>query len=267
MNYFNQVRAFYDRLPSLSLSPGQIALWHALMHMCNRLGWPQKFYADTKSIVALSALSESGVHKGIGALVSCGLLEKERRPGRTSQYRLTNLYFTKNTDSQFSEQSNAQKSECTSPCQANTQSTAQGAVSTTKGLIKKEETIQDKKEKTPFPKVNAKDEQEQPDCIPSEVCERVLGELSKSTKIKYTLSEPIRALLNKRWQEGYRQEDLMLVVQKKCQDWMPSDKMRPYLRPQTLFGEKFEQYVKAAQSDETPEGDVHGEFLAGMQRF
>ena len=44
---------------------------------------------------------------------------------------------------------------------------------------------------------------------------------------------------------GYSPDQLRTVIDKKCDEWMNDEKMRPYLRPSTLFGDKFGEYLAA----------------------
>ena len=44
---------------------------------------------------------------------------------------------------------------------------------------------------------------------------------------------------------GYTPLQLRTVIDKKCGDWLNDDKMRGYLRPSTLFGDKFPEYLAA----------------------
>ena len=44
---------------------------------------------------------------------------------------------------------------------------------------------------------------------------------------------------------GYTPLQLRSVIDKKCDEWMTDEKMRPYLRPSTLFGDKFGEYLAA----------------------
>lgn len=48
-----------------------------------------------------------------------------------------------------------------------------------------------------------------------------------------------------RWAEGYRIDDFRKVIEKKCAEW-GGTKMQEYLRPETLFGAKFEGYLQQA---------------------
>lgn len=51
-----------------------------------------------------------------------------------------------------------------------------------------------------------------------------------------------RKLIRERWNEGYRYEDFKQVIDNMTKLWGDSEKMKPYLRPITLFGNKFDEY-------------------------
>lgn len=50
-----------------------------------------------------------------------------------------------------------------------------------------------------------------------------------------------------RWAEKFTIEDFQVVIDHKVSEWGTDAKMREFLRPQTLFGPKFESYLQAAQ--------------------
>ena len=47
---------------------------------------------------------------------------------------------------------------------------------------------------------------------------------------------------------GYTEEQIRTVIDKKCAEWLHDEKMRAYLRPSTLFGDRFEEYAAAPVS-------------------
>ena len=57
-------------------------------------------------------------------------------------------------------------------------------------------------------------------------------------------ADRVRSLLG----QGYTPVQLRSVIDKKCAEWMADPKMRPYLRPSTLWGAKFPEYVSAPVS-------------------
>ena len=54
-----------------------------------------------------------------------------------------------------------------------------------------------------------------------------------------------RKLIKARLKEGFTIEDFKAVIDKKCAEWLTNSKMEQYLRPETLFGSKFEGYLNA----------------------
>ncbi len=62
------------------------------------------------------------------------------------------------------------------------------------------------------------------------------------TKFKAT-SKKTQQLIDARMNEGYTLDDFKTVIQKKCAKWKDDPKMCEYLRPETLFGNKFEGYL------------------------
>jgi len=55
--------------------------------------------------------------------------------------------------------------------------------------------------------------------------------------------------INARFNEGYSLEDFRAVIDKKAKDWIGDPKMSRYLRPITLFGSKFENYLQESTTD------------------
>jgi uncharacterized phage protein (TIGR02220 family) len=55
-------------------------------------------------------------------------------------------------------------------------------------------------------------------------------------------------VIKARLAEGFTVDEFLLVIDKKCQEWLGDSKMEQYLRPETLFGTKFEGYLNAKVS-------------------
>lgn len=64
---------------------------------------------------------------------------------------------------------------------------------------------------------------------------------SISSKYKYNNKTTIK-LIKARFKDGYKLDDFYDVIDKKVKDWFNSE-MQKYLRPETLFGNKFENYL------------------------
>ena len=57
-------------------------------------------------------------------------------------------------------------------------------------------------------------------------------------------------LIQAREKEGYTLEDIEAVIRHQCKQWGHDAKMQKYLRPETLFGNKFEGYLSDARRQE-----------------
>ncbi len=67
----------------------------------------------------------------------------------------------------------------------------------------------------------------------------VTGKKIKSDPVTASTAKPIRARLK----EGYTVEQLKAVIDIKSSQWKNDFKMKQYLRPVTLFSDKFESYL------------------------
>ena len=65
-----------------------------------------------------------------------------------------------------------------------------------------------------------------------------------------------RRLIDARWHEGFRLPDFERVIDAKCAEWLHDRDMCRYLRPETLFGTKFEGYLNAAPLVESAAREV-----------
>lgn len=77
-----------------------------------------------------------------------------------------------------------------------------------------------------------------------DIIKQIIDYLNNKTKsnFKYT-SKATQTKIIARLNEGYVLDDFIEVINKKCLDWLNDSKMSVYLRPETLFGTKFESYL------------------------
>lgn len=72
----------------------------------------------------------------------------------------------------------------------------------------------------------------------------IIDHLNEKAGTRYRASTPkTQAHIRARWNEGYRLDDFIRVIDVKCAEWLNDTKMRKYLCPDTLFGTKFEKYL------------------------
>lgn len=98
----------------------------------------------------------------------------------------------------------------------------------------------------PLPTPTEEDKEEQN--IDSETYRDIVEYLNQKadTKFKHTTTKT-RSCINARLHEGFALEDFKLVIDAKCADWLGDQKMEKFLRPETLFGTKFEGYLNDAR--------------------
>lgn len=81
-------------------------------------------------------------------------------------------------------------------------------------------------------------------------------------------TQKTRTCIHARWEEGFRLDDFKAVIAKKCATWKGTD-MGKYLRPETLFGTKFEGYLNEpnAPSDKPCGRGLDSDELAAIKRM
>lgn len=90
-------------------------------------------------------------------------------------------------------------------------------------------------------------QQDKPDAI-KEIVDHLNTRLG--THYKPT-TQATRKLLKARLNEGFTVEEIKTVIDKKAAEWLGNASMAQYLRPETLFGNKFESYLNARTTTRT----------------
>lgn len=81
---------------------------------------------------------------------------------------------------------------------------------------------------------------------------RVIGFLNAMAGTNYkSTTAKTQQLIKARLKEGFTLEDFETVIRKKCREWVDTD-FAKYLRPETLFGTKFESYLNASEVKSMP---------------
>lgn len=71
---------------------------------------------------------------------------------------------------------------------------------------------------------------------------QILAYLNQKTGRDFRLTDSFRRSIDARIRDGAHVEDFMLVIDNTVSAWAGDAKMRRYLRPETLFGTKFDDY-------------------------
>lgn len=84
-----------------------------------------------------------------------------------------------------------------------------------------------------------------PDPAPEKVpYKKVIDRLNEvcGTNFKHDI-KTTQSHVKARWNEGFRLDDFYKVIENKARDWLTDPERVQFLRPQTLFGTKFESYL------------------------
>lgn len=91
---------------------------------------------------------------------------------------------------------------------------------------------------------------EEPDQLPYK---EVVHYLNEKTGSKYRSSgTKTKQFIKARFNEGFSLDDFRTVIDVKSKQWLTDQKMKQYLRPETLFGTKFESYLNENQVTSKP---------------
>ncbi|WP_050807006.1 conserved phage C-terminal domain-containing protein [Acetonema longum] len=70
----------------------------------------------------------------------------------------------------------------------------------------------------------------------------IIDYLNTKCGTKYRVIDSNRKHIRARWEEGFRLDDFKTVIDKKYDEWVDTEQAK-YLRPETLFGTKFNSYL------------------------
>lgn len=82
----------------------------------------------------------------------------------------------------------------------------------------------------------------------------IVSYLNEKAGTKYRASTAkTKTVIHARLSEGFKVDDFKTVIDKKCAEWIGTD-YEKYLRPETLFGTKFEGYLNQKERTRANEG-------------
>ena len=194
-----------------------------------------KPYTD-KMLAAIFHRDFRLVKKSIEVFLDYGMLEKD---GET--YILTNWNKYQSLDGY------EKKKERDREYQRKRREAAKARVAELQGEQKKEEPKEEIKADKPEPKKKEENKEL------NEITKQVIEYLNSKAGTKYRPgTEVTKTLIHARMADGFTIEDFETVIDNKCAEWLKDDKMSKFLRPQTLFGTKFEAYLNEKQRSNTP---------------
>lgn len=107
---------------------------------------------------------------------------------------------------------------------------------------------------SPAPKYPANEKEKIP-------CKEIIDYLNEKTGSHYKDVAGNQKAIRARWNEGYRLDDFKKVIDNKSEDWLGTiakdgREMGQFLRPSTLFGSKFDQYLNEKHERVEPESSL-----------
>lgn len=71
----------------------------------------------------------------------------------------------------------------------------------------------------------------------------IIKYLNEASSKSFKVTQKWKDLIKARWNEGQRLDDFKKVIDVKTNQWLNNQEMNKYLRPATLFGNKFDDYL------------------------
>ena len=243
MNYLMESKAFYESIELNQLSSGQIALWHALFNINNKVQW-QEWFSVPNSVLSLhSGLTVRGINKARNQLKQLGYIDFKTQGTKATKYRVISLVSSKSSSTPSSMGSSNDGSIPSSKDSSIDGSIPSSKVGTTLNKQNKTETKlnQTKQKDTPLTPQRGEDGPRPAKSVPGDVAE-IVAYLNEVTGSHYKPSTPkTQQLIKARMRDGFTVADFKTVIDKKNQDeWFVTG---GYMRPETLFGTKFEGYL------------------------
>lgn len=100
---------------------------------------------------------------------------------------------------------------------------------------------------------------QQPEEIPFK---KIVAYLNEKAERSYRASsEKTKKVIRARWREGFRYDDFVRVIDNKANDWKSDERFDKFLRPETLFGTKFEGYLNESGNYAPNQENAFNDFL------
>lgn len=101
----------------------------------------------------------------------------------------------------------------------------------------------------------------------TEETNKIIEYLNHRTGKKYSVKTKKTAqLIHKLLDNGFTVDDFRTVIDIKTQQWLNNEKMNQYLRPRTLFSEKFEDYLNESSKQKPKSTQTNGQTVADKMR-
>ena len=79
----------------------------------------------------------------------------------------------------------------------------------------------------------------------------IIAALNETVGTNYRVTDKHKTHIHARFLEGYTFDDFITVIRKKTAEWLGTESAK-YLRPETLFGTKFDSYLNQLEIQQKP---------------
>ena len=101
----------------------------------------------------------------------------------------------------------------------------------------------------------------------TEETNKIIEYLNHRTGKKYSVkTKKTTQLIHRLLDNGFTVDDFKKVIDIKTQQWLNNEKMNQYLRPRTLFSEKFEDYLNESSKQPPKPTQANGQTVADKMR-
>lgn len=227
------------------ITSNHIAIYFFAIDLCNRLGWKKEFgFPTNQAMESVGIKSYNTYKKCFDDLVDLGVFTVIQKS--KNQYTAHIIALSKINKALDKALDKALMNHCIKQ----SRSTIQGTIQSTSigtGISTSLGTVDINKPQTTNNKPQTTNNKYIVDFLNKEV-----GSSFRSS------SKKTQSLISARLKEGFEKEDFELVIKSRCAKWKNDAKMKEYLRPETLFGTKFEGYLQDAKNEKETKQKVGG---------
>lgn len=256
MNYIQELNAFERWLETNYLPATSQLLWYKLVALFNRCGWKEWITVDNQRLMVLvQCKSEKTFIRARDSLIEKGLfVYRKGKKGSPNAYRMISF-----------EALNTVNMTVNPPVFMTAETTADKAVETTditkqnkdKTILKKDKKKNCEAVAGDSHKNTAADDRQNNTAMVGQVVDY----LNRTCQTQFkTATAATGRLISARVSEGFGFDDFRAVIDTKKAEWLSDPKMNQYLRPQTLFGPKFEGYLSQSRKPQHPEAALSNDY-------
>ena len=116
-------------------------------------------------------------------------------------------------------------------------------------------------------KIMIREDKIRQESVPDEISslpDRVISYLNETCETSYAVSPNSIKLIQGLSEQGYTETDMRKVIDKKRAEWWDDPEMRAYLRPATIFGVKFDEYLGSPEPIQAEEQRANEDQIARL---